>query len=62
MNKIDLLQLLYQVNYADDWDSSLSRFGLDTSFTLLDWILVDMLKQSDSFDLSKSDAFQTLQI
>ena len=53
-SEFNLLEHLYRVDYSDDWDHIHSRFGLELSFTLLDWFLVDHAKQDKTFNFKLS--------
>lgn len=43
-DNFNVLQKLYHVHYLQEYNNPLSRFGLSTSFSILDWIIVDEAK------------------
>lgn len=53
---------IYNVEYNQPWDGVTSKFVAETSFTILDWFIIDQLKSNPNFTIDNVDALQQLQL
>ena len=48
----DVTYLINRVDYLQKWDSKMSSFDLELSFTILDWLISDKVIFDKSFSVT----------
>ena len=60
--KINLLSLFNKIDYTQTWGKQSSSFDVETSFTWLDWRILELITSDAVFSVENVDREQALQL
>ena len=59
-SKFKILENITKIDYNQKWNSAVSSFDIELSFTWLDWRIIEQLIQDESFNLENVETEQKI--